>query len=69
MWHYSLMSTKTYMEMPDEKTKWTKKREKNTVRPAGLETRRSFSYTIITKNPVFWLCCCSLNNLKCIVGD
>jgi hypothetical protein len=30
------------------------KREKNihAVRPAGLKTRRSFSYTMITKNPV-----------------
>jgi hypothetical protein len=25
----------------------------HTVRPAGLKTRRSFSYTIITKIPVF----------------
>jgi hypothetical protein len=39
------------------------------VRPAALKTRRSFSYTITTKNSCFWLCCCSLHNAKWIVGD
>jgi hypothetical protein len=45
---------KNYTEIPDEQTKRTE-REKNihTVRPAGLKTRRSFSYTIITKNSCF----------------
>jgi hypothetical protein len=38
--------------------------------PRQLElTRRSSSYTITTKNSCFWLCCCSLHNAKCIVGD
>jgi hypothetical protein len=41
----------------------------HTVGPAGLKTRRSFSYTIITKNSCFWLCCCSLHNKKCIISD
>jgi hypothetical protein len=41
----------------------------HTVRPAGLKTRRSFSYTKITKHSCFWLCCCSLHNAKCIIGD
>jgi hypothetical protein len=45
-----------------------KKREKiHTVRPAGLKTRRSFSYTIITKNSCFfWFDCavalCKIQN-------
>jgi hypothetical protein len=52
------MSTKTYTENTDEKTdekQMKRKREKkiHTVRPAGLKTRRSFSYTIITKNSCF----------------
>jgi hypothetical protein len=34
-----------------------------------LKTRRSFSYTIITKISCFWLCCCSLHNEKCIIVD
>jgi hypothetical protein len=35
-------------------SKMNKMREKvHTVRPAGLKTRRSFSYTIITKNSFF----------------
>jgi hypothetical protein len=29
-----------------------------------LKSRRSFSYTIITKNSCFWLCCCFLHNSK-----
>jgi hypothetical protein len=41
----------------------------HTVRPAGLKSRRSFGYTIITKNSCFWLCCCSLHNAQCIIGD
>jgi hypothetical protein len=57
------------------KTQISKKNEQNeiekipTVRPAGLKTRRSFSYTIVTKNSCFLLCCCSLRNAKCIIGD
>jgi hypothetical protein len=47
------------------KQKWTK----SEVRPAGLKTRRSFSYTIITKHSCCWLCCCSLHNAKCIICD
>jgi hypothetical protein len=33
-----------------------------------LKTRRSFSYTIITKD-FFCLCCFSLHNAKRIIGD
>jgi hypothetical protein len=54
-----------------EKSSWAnkmnRKREKKyvqLVRPAGLKTRRSFSYTIITKLSCFWLCCCSVHNAK-----
>jgi hypothetical protein len=51
---YTLMSTKTYTEIPDEQKKRTKKERKiQTVRLAGLKTRRSFSYTIITNNSCF----------------
>jgi hypothetical protein len=47
-----------------------KKREKNihTVRPAGLKIRRSFSYTTITKIPVFY-CVVAVCAMKCITGD
>jgi hypothetical protein len=45
---------KTYTGVPDEQTKRTKRERKvHTVRPAGLKTRRSFSYTIITKHSCF----------------
>jgi hypothetical protein len=50
--------------------KMNRKREKiSTVRPAGLKTRRSFIYTIITNNSYYWLRCCSLHNAKIIIGD
>jgi hypothetical protein len=61
----------TQTENPDERARWAEReREKiHTVRPAGLKSRRSFSYTTITKISCFWLCCCSLHNAKCIIGD
>jgi hypothetical protein len=34
-----------------------------------LKTRRSFSNTLNTHNSCFRLCCCSLHNEKCIIGD
>jgi hypothetical protein len=60
------LTRKTQMSGQDEQ----REREKiHTVRPAGLKTRRSFSYTKITKNSCFWLYCCFLHNAKCIIGD
>jgi hypothetical protein len=51
---YTPMSTKTYTKTPDKQTKWTERERKiHTFRPASLKTRRSLSYTIITKFPVF----------------
>jgi hypothetical protein len=57
---------KTQMSGQDEQ----KEREKkiHTVRPAGLKTRRSFSYAKITKKSCFRLCCFSLHNENCIIG-
>jgi hypothetical protein len=66
----TLMSTiftrKTQMSKHNEQKV---KKKIHTVRPAGLKTRRSFSYTIITKKSCFWLSCCSLHNSKWIIGD
>jgi hypothetical protein len=49
------MSTKTYTENIDERARLAEReREKiHTVRPAGLKTRRSFSYTKTTRNSCF----------------
>jgi hypothetical protein len=49
-----------------------KEREKiQTVRPAGLKTRRSFSYTIITKIPVFDCAdaLCTMQNQLLVIGN
>jgi hypothetical protein len=49
-----------------------KEKEKiHTVRPAGLKTRRSFSYTIITKNPVFdcAVALCTMQNAKLVISN
>jgi hypothetical protein len=43
-------SSRSANETNKEKTEKT-----NTARPAGLKTRKSFSYTIITDNPVLTL--------------
>jgi hypothetical protein len=50
------MSTKTYDKIPDEQTKRTKRgrgEKIHSVRPAGLKTWRSFSYTTTTKKSCF----------------
>jgi hypothetical protein len=48
------MSTETPSKIPDERMKKTKREKKiQTVRPAGLNTRRSFSYTITIKKSCF----------------
>jgi hypothetical protein len=61
---------KNFHGKPRWANKMNRKREKiHKVRPAGLKTRRSFSYTITTKISCFWLCCCSLHNPKWIIGD
>jgi hypothetical protein len=57
------LSTETYT-----KTRWAnkikiKKKEIHIVRPAGLKIRRSFSYTIITKNSCFD-CAVALSTMK-----
>jgi hypothetical protein len=56
-WFYRLRKTNVWTALiPDEQIKWTEREKKKyTVRQAGLKTRRSFSYTIITKNSCFWL--------------
>jgi hypothetical protein len=50
-----------------------KERKKiHTVRPAGLKTRRSFSYTIITKkNPVFdyGVALCTMKNELLVIRN
>jgi hypothetical protein len=50
-----------------------KKRERkiHTVRPAGLKTRRSFSYTKITKNPVFdcAVALCTMQNALLVISN
>jgi hypothetical protein len=49
-----------------------KEREKiHTVRPAGLKTRRSFSYTIITKIPVFdcAVALCTMQNWLLVISN
>jgi hypothetical protein len=49
------------------------KREKiiHTVKPAGLKTWRSFSYTIITKNPVFdcAVALCTMQNAFSVISN
>jgi hypothetical protein len=48
------MSKKNYTDIPYEPTKRTKGRKrKHKVRPAGLKTRSSISYSTITNIPVF----------------
>jgi hypothetical protein len=48
------MSTKLTRKFQMSKQNEQKERkERNTVRPSGLKTRRGFSYTIITKNSCF----------------
>jgi hypothetical protein len=61
------MSGLHYLQMSKQNEQ--KEREKMlTVRPAGLKSRRSFSSTTITKNPV--LTVLSLfANAKCIIVD
>jgi hypothetical protein len=50
----ALISTKAYTDHPDEQAKWTEREKKiHTVRPAGMKTRRSFSYTITMKKILF----------------
>jgi hypothetical protein len=41
------------------------------VRPAGLETRSSFSYTIITKHPIFncAVALCTMQNELLVISD
>jgi hypothetical protein len=49
--------TETYLKIPDEQMKRTKKDRKDTARTAGLKKRGSFSYTItIKKYPFFFYC-------------
>jgi hypothetical protein len=45
--------------IPDEQTKIIKiEYIIHEIRSAGFKTRRSISYTIMTLNSCFWLCCC-----------
>jgi hypothetical protein len=49
-----------------------KEREKiHTVRPAGLKPRRSFSYTITTKTPVFdcAVALCTMKNALLVISN
>jgi hypothetical protein len=49
-----------------------KERKKiHTVRPAGLKTRRGFSYTIITKIPVFdcAVALCTIQNALLVISN
>jgi hypothetical protein len=43
----------------------------HTVRPAGLKTRRSFSYTIITKNSWFYcaVALCTMQNTLLVISN
>jgi hypothetical protein len=43
----------------------------HTVKPAGLKTRRSFSYTIITENPVFdcAVALCTMQNALLVISN
>jgi hypothetical protein len=63
----SNMSTKTYTENPDEQTKWRERERK--IQSNRLEPRRSFSYTIITRNSCFWLCSFSLQNELLVISN
>jgi hypothetical protein len=48
-----------------------RKKERNTVRPAGLKTRNSFSYTIIEKNTVFDCAVvhCTMKNALLVISN
>jgi hypothetical protein len=66
------MSIKTYMETQMSKQNEQKERERiHTVRPAGLGTWKSLSYTIITKNPVFdcAVALCTMQNLLLVISN
>jgi hypothetical protein len=54
-WFYRLRETIVWAALsPDEQTKRTERERKmHTVRPAGLKTLRSFSYTTIAKKSCF----------------
>jgi uncharacterized membrane protein len=67
----TIMNTKTYMETKDELIRRTKreKRKIHKVRSAGLKTRRSFSYTTITKIFLFLTELLLFDQCKLIIGD
>jgi hypothetical protein len=60
------LRTRKYQERTwkPQMSKWNeqRKREMRTARPAGLEFRRSFRFTMCMKNSCFWLLCRSLYN-------